>query len=311
MITHFRSKILVFFILVCLLIFPFQNTIALSNSSFNRSTTDNTTVLKMSVRIVNLSVQLVEPNTMGFSLVFRTYNPFNSGVILTQDYSCGFSVLISAISEYGGSNPSSLDTCTFNYNNPYSITYQPGYTNQYYISSASYGGYSGKDFPIGYYFFDIYIDRDVNSVSTYNAVYMNFGNNDSRIMYQTANSTVPFSWGPPYGPTAGLPVSEQLAPFEISTPNTSSNTNPAYQYGSIIEILAVFVFLPLVLVVGYVIRKKGYFDSYSAHKLTTSNNKTQISLVSNSIGKTTKFCYSCHFQVSQDDVFCQNCGKKL
>ena len=145
---------------------------------------------------------------------------------------------------------------------------------------------------------------------------MYFGNSASRIEYQTANSTAPFSWGPPYGTTNGIPVSDQLAPFEdFSTTTSVSTFTSAYSFNlnSFIPVIPVIIiFLTLVLVLGYFIRKRGHNKNYlNSPTVTTNNNSTDAIASSNPIRKTPDYCYSCQALVSREDVFCSNCGNRL
>ena len=144
-----RTKIQILFILVCFLVFPFQNTSASLNSSTN---VVQTNYLKLTVNIVNLTVQLDSTNSFSYGLLFRTYNPNNFSVTLTQDHSCGFDILLGVISNYEELGFVNGEPCISNFDNPYAIIYQPGYTTQQFSSSASYFGYDGNDFPIGFYF---------------------------------------------------------------------------------------------------------------------------------------------------------------
>ena len=307
MVTNFRSKIFFLSVLVCAPLFPIQTTYASSNvSTVHQKITD----LNLIVTIENLTVQLDTPSSMSFNFLFNIFNPNNYNVTLMQDFSCGFGILAPVISNYEELTFSSIvpGWCKLNVNDPFSITYKPGYTEQYYASTSSYHGYTGKDFPVGFYFFDIYLDRDVNIVTPFDAVYMYFGNDNSRIMYQTAKNMPPFSWGPPYGTSSLVPVSDQLAQFEDAT-STTSSVSSVNQYNLNFIIPVVIIFLPVALVITYVLSKKRNYTK--SNTLTTNNNNAETTTSSQTLSKTLTVCSSCHAQVLHEDVFCSNCGKKI
>lgn len=239
-------------------------------------------------------------------------------VNLNQPTSCGFNVGTNFFfTQYLTSYSSSRNSLC--QDNPTSFSYKPGKALEYYNGTITFTIQSPymTTLPNGfYYFYPVGTNFKFNSAIS-SVLYVKYADNSSDIVYN-----VPDNGGAPYG---NVPISQQLTMFRnahIPLSSSSSSTSSSAVIPSISLGMNNFLGIILLLLIPigilyylFNVRDRNKKELNVERHESSENKRQKIAInehkVEPSTIKNIRVCENCQQKISENDLFCANCGLRV